>query len=294
MAILNTNFLIFLVISHYLALRHCILLSRHRALLFWRKSVRKVVLITGASRGIGRAIAYKCLQKSMACVLVARSESKLQEIRMRYPRSCFIYACDLLKKHSVQSLLAFLRTQRLMPNILIHSLGGHSYDDKQPLSQHALMESIQLNLGVSVALNEACIPDMQAKGNGHIIHISSDCVLDGYSPPGYVAAKAAINAYVKSSARFYAKYGICFQCVMPGIINFPGSRWEKKSHTQAYEIRKAHLARGEFGRPEEIASFVVLLCEHNNMLVNGAEFLLNGGGYIRAGDNFQLPPEHST
>lgn len=251
----------------------------------------KIALITGASKGIGKAIAQRLLQNGVICVLVARSESKLREVGLQYPKSCFVYACDLLQRESVKALTDFLQLHKLMPNIIIHCLGGHAHNDKQPLSQEALIESIQLNLGVSVALNEIYIPYMQSKCDGHIIHISSDCVLDGYSPPGYVAAKAAINAYVKSSARFYARDGICFQSVMPGIINFKGSAWERKSHTQAYRIRKAHLARGEFGTPDEIASFVSLLCGHKNMLTSGAEFLLNGGGYIRAGDSFK-PKEH--
>lgn len=264
---------------------------RYFVLRIWEESMSKVALITGASRGIGRAIAYRFLQKGIICVLVARSETKLKEIGLQYPKSCFAYACDLLQKRSLNALTDFLQLHKLMPNIIIHCLGGHANNDKQPLSQEALIESVQLNLGASVALNEVCIPYMQKKRDGHIIHISSDCVLDGYSPPGYVAAKAAINAYVKSSARFYAREGICFQSVMPGIINFKGSAWEKKSHTQAYRIRKAHLARGEFGTPDEVASFVALLCESKNMLTSGAEFLLNGGGYIRAGDSFE-PQEH--
>ena len=104
--------------------------------------------------------------------------------------------------------------------------------------------------------------------------------------PISLICRLSVMDYVKSSARFYARDGIVFQSVMPGIINFKGSAWEKKSHTQAYHIRKAHLARGEFGTPEEVASFVVSLCESKNMLTSGAEFLLNGGGYIRAGDSF--------
>lgn len=253
----------------------------------WEESMSKVALITGASRGIGRAIAQNLLQKGRVCVLVARSESKLKEISLHYSNLALVYACDLLQKDSLKALMNFLQGQKLLPNVIIHCLGGHAQNDKQPLSQDALIESIQLNLGASVALNERCIPYMQKKCDGHIIHISSDCVLDGYSPPGYVAAKAAINAYVKSSARFYARDGICFQSVMPGIINFEGSAWEKRSNTQAYHIRKAHLARGEFGTPDEVASFVALLCENKNMLASGAEFLLNGGGYIRAGDSLQ-------
>lgn len=284
MKIHKMNFYLFMLFWHYLMWQGQILW--YLALRMREESMSKIALITGASRGIGRAIAQNLLQKGSVCVLVARSESKLKEIGLQYPKSCFVYACDLLENGSLKAFTHFLQIHKLVPNVIIHSLGGHAYNDRQPLSQEALIESIQLNLGVSVALNEAYIPYMQTERDGHIIHISSDCVLDGYSPPGYVAAKAAINAYVKSSARFYARDGIVFQSVMPGIINFKGSAWEKKSHTQAYHIRKAHLARGEFGTPEEVASFVVSLCESKNMLTSGAEFLLNGGGYIRAGDSF--------
>ena len=85
---------------------------------------------------------------------------------MQYPKSCFVYACDLLENGSLKAFTHFLQIHKLVPNVIIHSLGGHAYNDRQPLSQEALIESIQLNLGVSVALNEAYIPYMQTERDG--------------------------------------------------------------------------------------------------------------------------------
>lgn len=277
------NLRAYLILTLAQILRSCFML--------WRACVARLALITGASRGIGEAIARTLLERGMHCVVVARSEQRLKELQNAYPQSCIAYASDLLAHRAVSKLLDFLRAHSLSPQILIHALGGHSEKDAQPLTQDALIESIQLNLGVSVALNSAFLPMMKEQCDGHIIHISSDSVLDGYSPPGYVSAKASIGAYVKSTARFYARDGICIQSVIPGIISFEGSAWERKSrtHPEQFALRKAHLARGEFGTPREVAEFVAHLCEYKNMLATGAEFLLNGGGYIRAGDGLTNP-----
>lgn len=281
---LSPVFIFFQNINAYLAFMFIQILRN--CLIFWRACVARLALISGASRGIGEAIARTLLERGIHCVVVARSEQRLKKLQNEYPHSCVVYACDLLAHKAVSKLLDFLHTHSLSPQILIHALGGHSTKDAQPLTQEALIESIQLNLGVSVALNSAFLPIMKEQRDGHIIHISSDSVLDGYSPPGYVSAKASIGAYVKSTARFYARNEICIQSVIPGIISFEGSAWDKKSrtHPEQFALRKAHLARGEFGTPREVAEFVAHLCEHKNMLSTGAEFLLNGGGYIRAGD----------
>lgn len=222
--------------------------------------MRKIALVSGASRGIGEAISRRLLSRGVDCIILARSESRLKALQAEYPKHCFVYAGDLLQEYAISRLLDFLHTRALIPQILIHALGGHSKEDHQPLTQNALMESIQLNLGVSVALNSALIPLMKKQKDGHIIHISSDSVLDGYSPPGYVASKAAIGAYVKSTARFYAKDEICIQSVVPGIISFEGSAWEKKrqSNPEQYFMRKSHLARGEFGTPSEVAELSLI------------------------------------
>lgn len=251
-------------------------------------SVPRVAFISGASRGIGRGIALALLKRGIVCVAVARDKNGLDEVKNAYPRLCHTLVLDLMQENALSTLIDYLQKKELMPQILIHNLGGQTPYDAQPLNKDVLLSAIMLNLGVSVMINEYFLPIMQKNRDGHIIHISSDCALDGYSPPAYCAAKAGLNAYVQSSARFYARDEICIQSVMPGIINFKGSAWDKKSrtHPHLYNERKAHLALGRFGRVDEIGEFVAMLCEKKNMLTTGANFLLNGGGYKRAGDRF--------
>ena len=111
------------------------------------------------------------------------------------------------------------------------------------------------------------------------MHISSDSAINGEGAPGYVSAKAALNAYIKSTARFYAKDNICINGVMPGIVDFEGSAWDKKriEDPTRYEKVKSEQTLGRFAKLDEIAEFVTMLIKSYNMQTTGQIFAINGG-----------------
>ncbi|MDE5603116.1 MAG: SDR family oxidoreductase [Helicobacter sp.] len=236
------------------------------------------VLITGASRGIGLAIAKALYDLGANLILAARSFENVGDFVRQERISC--YSLDLTHKESLKEFLSQLKEDSHFPTILIHNVGGRLEQDIQPLSYEAFLASMDLNLGVAISLNHHFLPLMQRQKQGYILHISSDSALNGNGAPGYVAAKAGLNAYIKSTARFYAKDNICINGIMPGIIDFPGSAWDKKkeSSPKQYLETKARQSLGRFGKLEEITSFITLLLEKKNMLTSGEIFTLNGGG----------------
>ena len=119
---------------------------------------------------------------------------------------------------------------------------------------------------------------MLARGNGCIVHVSSDASLTGDAAPGYVAAKAAINAYVKSCARFYAKHQILICAVLPGIFEHENSVWTlKKAYDPVYyQKRLESMPLGRFLTAAELAEVIADIVSKQNMVYSGSLIDLSG------------------
>lgn len=232
------------------------------------------VLILGGSRGIGLEIA-KALQKLGVNAgdirLVARCNKTLKALHEKYGVN--VLALDAVK--DFEKLKEYLLENPC--NVIIHNIGGRLVCDTQPLSYEGWKESMEFNMGVSVRVNEILLPLFVKLGGGIICHISSNAAIDGNGAPAYVAAKAAINAYVKSTARFYAKDNVRIFAVMPGIIESEVWQEKAKLNPQYVEKRRAEQPLGRFAYPSEIGAFVASLIMMNNPLSQGAIYTLTGG-----------------
>lgn len=236
----------------------------------------KKALITGASRGIGRAIACALHKRGYDLLCVASNLQNLESLRAELGERVEICSLDLMDQAHRTRLLD--RIQDGVPDVVVHNVGGKVSEDIQVLGFQALMKSLEFNLGIAVALNEILIPLMQARARGVIAHISSLASVDGNGSPGYVAAKAGLNAYIRSTARFYAQSNICIFGVMPGIVE--GDVWKQKSQ-QNPEYVQGILGKqplGRFARADEVGEIVAGLIEMDNMLLNGGLYPIGGGG----------------
>ena len=235
-------------------------------------------LITGSSRGIGLSIARKLHSLGYEVILVARDKERLQKIEESLKVRIRTYIIDLSIDKNSKEFLDFLDfIVKNLPSVVIHNVGGRLDCDSQPLDYESLLKTIDLNLGVAVSINHKILPLLKPKS--HLLFISSDSAITGNGAPGYVASKAALNAYIKSTARFYAKDEIIINGIMPGIVEFSGSAWDKKKEFESEKYNKTKDAQplGRFGMLDEISSFVEKLVSAKNMLTTGEIFLLNGG-----------------
>ena len=218
----------------------------------------KTALVTGASRGIGKAIANKLLSNGYFVIFVARN------FDFKKPKNSLLLKCDLLKKEEMDNLLKQIGNINI--DVLIHNVGGKINGESQPLSSGILLKSMHFNLGISTDLNATLIPLMVNNGGGKIIFISSDSALNGNAAPGYVAAKAAINAYMKSCARHYAKQNMVIFSVLPGIVYAENAKYEKE-----ISINR------DFSTPNDVADIIYSLLQSESKFINGGEFVINGG-----------------
>ena len=241
----------------------------------------KTALITGSTKGLGLATANFLANSGINILLTGRSQEKLNEILETLPKKSdrhHAFCVDLTQELQLKTCLRKIAENNLMPDIIIHNVGGVVEGDGQPLNVDVLRRSMKINLEVALVINEFFLPVMLEKHEGRIIHISSDASLTGMAAPGYVAAKAAVNAYVKSAARFYAKYNIMVCGILPGIFEHEESAWaiKKKNNPEYYQNKLKEMPLGRFGRTEEIASIIADLACSETMMCAGSLIQLNG------------------
>lgn len=230
--------------------------------------MNKTVLVTGASGGLGRQLSQDLCDHNL--LLVSRNPEKIKV-------NAHKFTFDLTNEGAPESLCHLLIQNQLIPDIIIHNIGGTVMDDTHPLSIQVLRSSMRLNLEIAAEINSILIPKMNP--GSKVIHISSDAGITGRASPAYAAAKGALNAYVKSLARYYASKGIQIFAVLPGIFEFEGSAWDRKKNIdpESYNECLTKMPLKRFGRVTEISETIVSLCHGDSMMLNGTLLVLDGG-----------------
>ena len=139
---------------------------------------------------------------------------------------------------------------------------------------------MRLNVEVALEINRAFIPVMREKKWGRICHVSSISALENQGPPAYCAAKAALNAYVRSLGRFVCADNVILTSIMPGAIFTKDGYWdtalqERPDHVEKYLNER--MATRRFGRVEEISELVAFLCSEHSSFCAGSALLADGG-----------------
>ncbi len=242
----------------------------------------KVVVITGGSRGIGRA----------ACFLFAYYEAKvvinyhhhkeaaqqvLDEIIQSGGKG-MIYGCDVSDYQAVKMMMETVYNQYGSIDVLVNNAGVWlpAPIDKFPIDTYR--RTMQINLDGVVYCTEAVLSYMLQQGGGRIINISSTAGQRGeagYSP--YAASKGAIISFTKSLAAELADRNILVNCVAPGWVDTEMSA-EALEREQETIMRTIPLKRA--GRPEEIAWPIVFLASRGASYITGEILNVNGGSVL--------------
>jgi len=240
----------------------------------------KVALVTGASRGIGLAIAQGLAAEGAKLCIAARGEEALQqaaETIVAAGGEVLAPTADVADDESAARLVEaaherFGRIDILVSNASALSVGGGREDWERSLS---------VDLMGAVRLVEAALPAMRERGEGSILLVSSVSAIEA-SPMedyGYTSAKAALNAYAKKLAMNEARHGIRANALLPGSVEFPGGGWEttSKENPAIYEMVRSSIPFGRLGKPQEIADAAVWLVSPRAGWVTGAALSVDGG-----------------
>ncbi len=225
----------------------------------------KNVLIVGASKGIGRAIARAFAGEGCRIIAVARSGGLLEELRGEAislgaesfdHEVCDIMGCD------TRGYAGELISRHGVPDIVVHNVGGSLVSRDHLGGAEEWGYALRFNALAAIDMNSVLLPAMIERGSGAVIHISSISAVMLRGNPLYASAKAFLNAYVTTAGRQLAPTGVRLCSVMPGAVAFPGSYWDRfirEEDPRVEDFLRHHQAAGRFGTPEEIADAVLFL-----------------------------------
>jgi 3-oxoacyl-[acyl-carrier protein] reductase len=242
----------------------------------------KVGIITGGSRGIGKACAQALAQEGCNLVICARNEETLEQtasvLQAEGIRVCPVVS-DISESGGSEKVFQAAIQAFGTVDILVNNVGGSIGSDFLGTSDSQWQQTFDLNLFSTVRLCRFSIPVMQAKGQGRIINIASIYGRERGGGITYQVAKSAVISFSKSLAIQVAPYGVTVNSIAPGSILFPGGPWDRiqKSNPSRWESVLKSIAIGRYGKPEEIASVVTFLASQQASLVTGACINVDGG-----------------
>jgi NAD(P)-dependent dehydrogenase (short-subunit alcohol dehydrogenase family) len=247
-------------------------------------------VITGASRGIGRAIAIELNRLGANTTLIARDLASLQETARLLPNqndARFVVAsASVVDPEALRAAIESGRNAFGPVDILINNAGGTQSSPFLKETLASWRQTIDLNLTAAFTATQACLPDMIAKGFGRIVNVASTASLKGVAyAAAYTAAKHGLLGLTRALALENAKKGVTVNAVCPGYTETPMlvqsvEKMVEKTHKTADDIRGSLASLNPMGRfvtSEEVARAVGWLCDPSSAAINGIAMPVAGG-----------------
>lgn len=245
----------------------------------------KVVLVTGGTKGIGKAIANKLSASGAQVIVTARNIT--DDLN---PSHHFI-AADFNKAADIEKVVADIQNKFGAPDILVNNAGGLSSPSEgfSGLTDEHWNNELQLNLLSAIRLDRAFLPKMLEAQRGVIIHISSVTgILPFVENMPYAVAKAALNAYSKTLSKEVSPKGIRVNAVSPGMVatesmegfieRIAGNAGiTKEQATQAFIQQIGGIPLNRLATTEEVAELVHFLVSDKASYITGSNYIIDGG-----------------
>jgi 3-oxoacyl-[acyl-carrier protein] reductase len=236
----------------------------------------KVALVTGASRGIGRAVAlalaaagahlavnYRTGERAAEEVCAAIEHSGRRALPLR---------ADVARSREVAGMVDVIEADLGQVDILVNNAGIVSAQPLPEISELDWDEMLAVNLKSAFLLTQRVVPGMRARRWGRIINLSSVAAqTGGITGPHYAASKAGLLGLTHSYARHLFKEGITVNAIAPALIETDMVTGDLKASPEIIPV-------GRFGQPEEVAAMAVLLAQ--NGYITGQTINVNGGWYM--------------
>jgi len=241
----------------------------------------KIALVTGASRGIGRAIALNLGNSEFTIIGTATSDSGAQNISsylaehsIRGEGMCL----DVSSDESVFTMMAAIAEKHGVPAVLVNNAGITKDNLLMRMKADEWSDVIETNLGSMYRLCKACMKGMTKARWGRIINISSVVGSSGNAgQSNYAASKAGIEGFSRALAKEIGSRGITVNAVAPGFIATDMTKDLPEKHAEAL---LSSIPLGRLGQPEEIAAMVGFLASDSGSYITGETLHVNGGMYM--------------
>jgi acetoacetyl-CoA reductase/3-oxoacyl-[acyl-carrier protein] reductase len=241
----------------------------------------KVALVTGASRGIGRAIALELAREgAKVAVNYQNNEAKAQEVAAEIVRlggACLLLKANLGVAQEARGMVKRAAEHYGRLDVLVNNAGITRDKSLRKMTDEDWVEVIQTNLNGMFFCTSAAIPIMIGQNYGRIINISSmNGQIGAFGQANYSASKGGIIAFTRTAALELAKVGITVNTIAPG---FTQTDMFARVPDNIQDQIKAKIPMGRFAAPEEIARAVTFLVA-DGTYITGQQINVNGGAYM--------------
>lgn len=244
----------------------------------------KVALVTGGSKGLGKAMARGLALAGADIVICSRHEEELRpaldEILQGTSRQGRYFIADLSRRTDAARLIKDAEAAFGHIDILVNNAGTNHPQPIDQIRDEDWDRVLELNLNSVMALTRAAVPGMKARRWGRIIHISS--VMGFISKEGrnvYSATKSALLGFARASSIDLGPFGITVNCIAPGafLTDLP-LKLLSKEEQQAFTAR---TALGRWGNPDELMGPILLLASDAGSYITGQTLVVDGGWLAR-------------
>lgn len=245
----------------------------------------KTAIVTGASRGLGKAIATSLAYEGCRLVICARGQKELEktagDLRDRGAEVRAV-TLDVTEPDAAERLLDAAETSFGHVDAVVGNVGGNRRGEVETLDDGAWREVFELNFQSQVRLARTVLPSMKARGHGAIVFVASIYGREAGGPglAIYNASKSALISMAKILALEVAPHGVRVNTIAPGSIRFPGGSWDRRCKEDPEGMARfveQNLPIGRFGRAEEVGDAVTFLLSDRASLITGACLNVDGG-----------------
>ena len=236
----------------------------------------KVVLVSGSTSGIGKAIAARFVDEGYTVIQNSRNKLNINDwLGDKHIKG------DVTNYNTCLEIIKMITAEYGRLDVLVCNVGSGTNLDSSVLPKERWSHFISYNLLSCTYLVDAALQSL-IKSKGNVVAVSSIC---GYgivkrAPVEYSVAKAALNMYIKSMALKHGDSGIRFNAVAPGNVMFEGSIWHnnlKKDEKQVTQYISENVPMGKFIEPDAIAEGVIFLASDCSKSTTGVVLNIDGG-----------------
>lgn len=242
----------------------------------------KVAIVTGGTRGIGRAIVLDLAAQGADIALNYRKSAdlaqELAETIREMGRRALVIQADVSSFNDAQAMVQKVLDEFERVDILINNAGMNWDGVIWKMSEDQWDRVIDVDLKGTFNYTRAITPFFREQGSGKIVNITSINGLRGkFGQTNYSAAKAGVIGFTKACARDLGRYNINVNSVAPGLIE---TEMVKEAPEKVREMALAEIVLGRLGLPEEVAYVVTFLCTEKGRHITGQVIQVDGGQYM--------------